>query len=764
MKTLGGKTHSGNSAMLRHPGIFLIMLLTVMLSGCAGLEAYREGQALLARGQAEQGLLKLEEAVSLEPKNAEYRIALANHRLSILNRLIAAAETAQRNQQLDTAEALFLQALTLDTNHSVARQRLDELDKLKRHLRIVAEIESQTQKGASMDFDAALEKLRLVLAENPDNAQAHSLKTRIVALQSATQKRKDGLSAAFRKPITLEFRDAPLKSILEVISKISNLNFFYDREIRPDLKATIFAKNTTVEDAMRLILVTNQLEYQVLNENSILIYPNTPQKLREYQILAVRSFYLTNADPKLIANSIKTLVKTKDLIVDERLGLVIMRDTPEAIRIAEQIVYLQDLTDPEVMLEVEIMEIQRSRLLELGIQWPGQMTLTPLQIGGNPLTLTDLRNLTRATTQVNIGSVILNANKENQDGNILANPRIRVRNREKAKIQIGDRVPVITTTSTSTGFISESVNYVDVGLKLEVEPNIYLDDEVAIKINLEVSNLVREIMSSSGTLSYQIGSRGATTVLRLKNGETQILAGLISDEDRITSNKAPLLGELPIAGRLFGSQKDNSQRSEILLSITPHIVRSIRRPDLVDAEFMSGTEGAIGARSLRLSPAAVSGAQDDAQNASPAEHETLVPITLRWMAPESAVAGEIFSVVLQISSTDALRKVPLLLEFDPQYLEVTEIREGSFFRQSGGQSRFDASQDAATGKIDATVSRIGDEEDTGGASGEGSLLMVQLKAVKAVPSTMLRLLSATPEPAPENPVTLPDALNIQITP
>jgi general secretion pathway protein D len=764
MKILAEKTRSKNSAMLRRSGIVFLMLMTVTLSGCAGLEAYREGQALLASGQAEQGLSKLEEAVRLEPKNAEYRIALANHRLSILNRLIAAAETARLNHQLDEAEKFFLQALALDVHHPMAQQGLDELNKLKRHLRIVAEVETLMQKGASMDFDAALEKLRLILAERPDNIEVRNLKARIAELQSASQKREESLSATFRKPVTLEFRDAPLKSVLEVISRVSNLNFFYDQDIRPDLKATIFAKNTTVEDAMRLILVTNQLEYRILNENSILVYPNTPQKLREYQTLAMRSFYLTNADPKAIANSIKTLVKTKDLIVDERLGLVIMRDTPEAIRVAERIVRLQDLTDPEVMLEVEIMEIQRSRLLELGIQWPGQMTLTPLQTSGTPLTIADLRNLTQATTQVNIGGVILNANKEDQNGNILANPRIRVRNREKAKIQIGDRVPVITTTSTSTGFVSESVNYVDVGLKLEVEPNIYLDDEVAIKVNLEVSSLVREIMSSSGTLSYQIGSRGATTVLRLRNGETQILAGLINDEDRVTSNKVPLLGELPIAGRLFGSQKDDSQRSEILLSITPRIVRSIRRPDLVDAEFESGTESAIGVRSLRLSSATESSARDDMQYESTTrnEEEPSEPVALRWMAPEDVSEGEVFSVILQISSTEALRRIPLLLEFNPQYLEVTEIQEGSFFRQSGGQSRFDVRHEAATGKIYATISRIGD--DPSGTSGEGSLLMAQLKAVKAVPSTALRILSATPEPTPKNPVMLPDALNIRIAP
>ncbi|TMH87633.1 MAG: type II and III secretion system protein, partial [Betaproteobacteria bacterium] len=139
-----------------------------------------------------------------------------------------------------------------------------------------------------------------------------------------------------------------------------------------------------------------------------------------------------------------------------------------------------------------------------------------------------------------------------QDGrtNVLANPRIRVKNKEKARIHIGDRVPVITTTAAATGgFVSESVTYLDVGLKLEVEPQIYLEDEVGIKVGLEVSSIVNSIKSTSGTLTYQIGTRNATTNLRLHDGETQVLAGLISDADTRNAESVPGLGDLPIAGR-----------------------------------------------------------------------------------------------------------------------------------------------------------------------------------------------------------------------
>lgn len=733
---------------------------------------------MLAEGKIEAGLAKLEEAVRLEPGNAEYRIAYATRRASIINRFNLAAESARREGRLSDAEKAYRQVQVLDPENQMARQGLEALVKERRHRQIVAEADALFKKGAAADLADALEKLRPVLSENPQQKDALNLKARIDEARAKEARPEARLAAAFRKPISLAFRDASLKAVLEVVAKVSGLNFFYDKDIRPDLKVTVFAKNTTIEDALRLILVTNQLEQKLLNENSVLIYPNTPQKLKDYQTLAVRSFYLTNADVKAVSNTIKTIVKTKDLVIDERLGIIIMRDTPEAIRMAERIVALQDISDPEVMLDVEVLEVKRTRLMELGVNWPNQLTLSPLQFSGGMLTINDLKNLTGDTTQATIGNLVINARKEDQDSNILANPRIRVRNKEKAKVQVGDRVPLITTTSTSTGFVSESVNYVDVGLKLEVEPHIYLDEEVAIKVNLEVSNLVREIQSKSGTLSYQIGTRGANTVLRLKDGETQILAGLISDEDRSSSNKVPLLGDLPIAGRLFGSQKDDDQRSEILLSITPHVVRSIRRPDMQIAEFESGTESSIGVPTLRVStvepapgsdvkeemkaapaapmPAAAGAASGGSPIAAPGN------VTLGWQAPAQVKVGEQFSAVLETNSQQAIRGMPLLIGFNPQVFQVVGVQEGDFFKQGNGQTSFSQRIDPVEGKIFVALVRQSSAGAGAGINGRGSLVTVNLKAVKAASGAKVQLLSASPDPAA--PVSTPVEYSVNVLP
>ena len=315
---------------------------------------------------------------------------------------------------------------------------------------------------------------------------------------------------------------------------------------------------------------------------------------------------------------LKTVLKTKDLYADDKLNSLTMRDTPDAIRLAGKLIAAQDLAEPEVLLDVEVLEVKRSRLSEIGIDPPGKFTV--LNIVPNPatvvstatgttttvnntvtttqLTLDRLRGLTGASIGIDSPSVNLRA--ENGDTNILANPRIRVKNRDKARILIGDRVPVITTTTTANVGTSESVSYLEVGLKLDVEPTVFLDNEVGVKVNLEVSNIVREVRSRSGGLTYQIGTRLATTNLRLKDGETQALAGLISDEDRSATTGVPWLNQLPVLGRLFSTERSDRSKTEIVLLITPRVVRNLALEAVAPAEYSGGTEAGVGAPNMRL--------------------------------------------------------------------------------------------------------------------------------------------------------------------
>jgi len=406
-------------------------------------------------------------------------------------------------------------------------------------------------------------------------------------------------------------------------------------------------RDAQVEDVIRLILATNQLEQKVLNETTALIYPNTPQKLREYQDLVVKSFYLSNADVKQTANLIRTILKTRDIFIDEKLNLLVMKDTPNAIRLAEKLIAAQDLAEPEVMLEVEVLEIGYNRLLDLGIRFPGSLGVSLVGgasaagASGTPgvLTLPEARSRDQNLVSLTFTDPLFLFSLRQTDGrtNLLANPRIRVKNKEKAKIHIGDRVPVITTTAAvAGGFVSQSVSYLDVGLQLEVEPLIYLEDDVGIKVGLEVSSITNTINPpGGGTLVYQIGTRKTNTVLRLKDGETQILAGLINDEDRRSASRVPGLGDFPVLGRLFSSTSDTMNKTEIVLLITPKLMRTIARPDARTTEFAAGTEasssgGPLGATSSPSSftpvqPAAPVSVPSPGTSGTPPQGGTIVP-------------------------------------------------------------------------------------------------------------------------------------------
>ena len=214
--------------------VILSTLVFILLSGCAGTQAFKDGNALLAEGKTEQGLAKLEEAVKLDPKNAEYRIALATRRSSIINRLIANGESARREGRLSDAEKSYRQVQSLEAENAMARQGLEALAKARRHQLILTDVEALLKKGTLADLTEALEKLRPVFSENPSHKAALHLKARIEEQRAKLTRPEVKLAATFRKPISLEFRDAPLKSVMEVIAKVSGLNFFYDKDIRPD--------------------------------------------------------------------------------------------------------------------------------------------------------------------------------------------------------------------------------------------------------------------------------------------------------------------------------------------------------------------------------------------------------------------------------------------------------------------------------------------------------------------------------------------------
>ncbi|KAB2910119.1 MAG: general secretion pathway protein GspD, partial [Dechloromonas sp.] len=576
----------------------LLLLLPVLLGACSH-PAFRDGLRALNEGRTSEGIAKLEKAVRDEPRDPGMKSELIRQREAALAAALDAAERHRAAGQTAEAEAAFRRALALEPANARALQGLEQIVVDRRHAGLLQQAEQLLGKG---DLLGAERLVRIVRAQDPRHPAARRLQLAVDARREAEENppASQAIRAALAKPVVLEFRDASLKSVFEVLSRSSGLNFVFDKDVKGDTKVTLFVRNSPLEDILQLILSTNQLARRQLNDNSFLIYPANAAKAKEYQELVVRSFYLTNTDVKQAQNLVKTVAKSKDVFADEKLNLLIVKDTPEAIRLVERLIDSLDLAEPEVMLEVEVLEITRSRLNEFGVDWPDSVGLGRLTT--DTTTATTSSGTTVATTTTFGGTLTagfvnaeklrdlttfianpafqLNIKGQNADTNVLANPRIRVKNRDKAKIHIGDKLPVFTTTSTANVGVSANVTYLDVGLKLEVEPNVTLDDEVSIKVGLEVSSIAREISGPSSSLAYQVGTRSASTSLRLRNGETQVLAGLISDEERKSTSHVPGLGEIPVIGRAFGSHRDTAVKTEIVLLITPRIVRNIHRPEM----------------------------------------------------------------------------------------------------------------------------------------------------------------------------------------
>lgn len=604
----------------------VIALLALLLTtGCSHM-ALDEAQRLASAGDFETAFARLDDALRQAPADPTLRTAHARARDRVVVRALARAEVALAAGR-----------------HDEARRLLERVRDLEPGNARLAGTEANLQRAVG-EREQARTRRAAAVAQEPPTLPAT-------------------LGAAFRKPVTLEFREAPLRQVFETLARSTEVNFVFDREVRTDARITTFLRGVSLDEAVRLILASQQLDRKVLNDNTMLVYPNTPAKQREHQELVTRTLYLTNADVKQALQLLRTVTKTRDLHADERLNALVLRDTPEVVALAERLLATIDLPDPEVMMAVEILEVGSGTIENLGISWPstigfgvpnfeGQLLLEGGGMRGivsNPALAAALR-----------ASV--------DSSNVLANPTVRARNREKARVQIGEKLPLFTTSSATANVgASTSVNLIDIGLKLELEPLVQLDGEVTIRIALEVSNLLAEVLGPNGSSAYNLGTRLTTTSLRLRDGETQVLAGLINDEDRKGISGLPKLAQAPFLGRLFGTHRDQRSRTEIVMLITPRIVRNLPLPVPAAATFASGTDQLPGAPTLRLASSARAGVGPAGAGPAP----TVVPPPasaaadgpLVLSATEEAAVGETVSVTLANRAAQPLRGA---LYLDPQ--------------------------------------------------------------------------------------------------
>ena len=603
----------------------LVGAASLLLIGCVAQDAFRRGEEQLAAKQWEGAIESFSVARNAEPTNAQYRAALARSTDDALNTLLPQA-AALRDKQPAQAVAIYQRVLAIAPGNERALAGLQAIETAQRHQRLFDDAGRAASTGREQEARAKYKKL---LDEVPGHAAARQ------ALQAMDEKNaragsRAALDPALRKPVSLEFRDASLKMVFDALSGSTGINFVFDRDLKQDTRITVFLRNLPFDEALDQITSSNGLARRVVNSNTLLIYPARPDKAKEYQDLAVHNFFIANADVKQLSAMLKAVLKVKDIFTDEKRNVIVVRDTPEIVAMAEKMIAAHDQPEPEVMLEVEILEFNHSRNDLLGVKFPAQVGFGI----ANPITLSALRAVN--STNVNVtgldSALTLNLQRQLGDVHTLANPRIRVRNHEKAKFHIGDKVPVITSTTypgSTTNATTSSVSYLDVGIKLEFEPSIQLDDDVVIKTVLEVSNITNTVVNQ-GTTAYQVGTRNATTTLTLRDGETQVLAGLLSTDESDTTDRLPGLGDIPVLGNLFSNRASKGGRKEILLSITPRIVRNLTRPTDDLLEMNVGPEA--GSQGAGSGPAVAAPAQPQRPMPVPP------PAPMRPVVPASPVA------------------------------------------------------------------------------------------------------------------------------
>ncbi len=728
-------------------GTAVALAALLLVAGCAETRIREESRKAMAGGQYQQAMSTLENGLRDYPESTALRTSLLQARADAQMRLISQALTQRAAGQYDEATTTLRQALDLDPTNARVQALLSDMELERKGAADLAIAQKWVE---AKQPDRALRTLEQALKDNPRHGGLLDLQRRLLSEQRTAQVQALNGVLTESRPISLDFRDASLRTVLDVVTRHSGINFVLDRDVRADVRVTVLLRQAKVEDALDLITSSNQLAKKVIDSRTIVIYPNTAEKHREYQEQLVRVFNLSNSDPKGAAAFLKAMLKIREPFVDERTNLLALRDSPENIQLAERLLAVFDSAEPEVLLEVEVLEVAASRLNELGVKFPSSFSLTPLPpVGSGSLTLGNLEGIGRDRIGVgfNPNNLLVNLRREVGDSSTLANPKLRVRNKEKAKILIGDKIPIVSTTTGTGGFVSENISYLDVGLKLDVEPTVFADDEVAIKIGLEVSSLGPSTKTTGGSLAYQIGTRNANTLLRLRDGETQLLAGLISRDERSTSSRVPGLGDLPVLGRLFSSQLDDGKRSELLLAITPRVLRNVKRLNASEAEMWVGTEASpklrqVGGLQFNTPqpeskpgvPAAAGSPAAPALASPPPPGPAAVPgvpaapdfpsrqaAALSLAAPPQGKVGDTVEVRLDLRDA-RLRGLMTELQFSADKLSLVDADEDDYFRKGGAVTSFSKRVDA--GRVNLSVLR----NQATAAEGAGGVFKLRFKA------------------------------------
>jgi general secretion pathway protein D len=712
-----------------------IVAVVALLVACAS-SPIKRAEDYAAQDEWLKAVIEYRKASAERPDDAEYKSRLRRTELKAADFYYGRGQRFLEQGNLDEAIAQFQQGMASMPDHGKLQQAMTHA--LARH-----EAANLYQEGLNLrqagKSDDARRQFQRALDAYPDHKDATAALAELG--KEDQEKLSEGLALTSKAPITLNLRQTDLKQAFEFLAKSFGVNVIFDEAVK-SVPVTLFAKDVTFEQGLSLLLTTSRTFYKKIGANTILVAPDSKDKRGQYEDHLVRTFHMNTVRAKEMADILKGLVTIKKIIVNEQLNTITVRDTGDVIKLSERIIENNDRKPAELILDVEILEVNRSKSERLGLEFGAYSFTAAVPAPGTVPLRGSIREAIRSSATLTVPPVTFRFFKQDVDAKILANPKIRVINGRAAKIHIGDRVPLRAATIVdATGQTRTTFDYKDIGIRLTVEPMIYLDNSAMLKLGLEVSSL-GENLGTPNEPAFRIGTRNAETFMLLRDGETAILGGLIQDEERNTRIKVPGFGDIPAIGALFTSHDTSASRTDVLLTITPRVVRGWDVPTRAAREFYSGSENVYSDKSLFASLATAAGAQirteppvgpvagaagtavivtqptgpatsaiAGAAQPPAAGSASAAPLLLAFSEPIYEVAsGQNFEIKVMGANLAGAANVPLEILYNPQLLSYMSGSRGDVAADS-----FNSSADASRGLLSVSLGLAGNAAPSGNA-------------------------------------------------
>jgi general secretion pathway protein D len=541
-----------------------LLVAIALLSGCAANKAFTRGEREMRREAYDEAVLAYSKAVALKPGKTRYSVALERAKLKASGVHFEKGQRYFNSGQLDLAIAEYQQTLLLNPSNQHADNELQRAVREKR----------RREAGPS----------------------------EIDQLKERAKRRELGpplLDASTNIPILLNFQDVELSKIFEAIGKASGINFIFDDKVDLKKPMTIDIGNVTLEKALDILMLQTKNFYKVLDEYTLLVAPDTRQKRQEYEDQVIRTFFLSNADTKTVVTLLRSLLQSRQIAENADLNSVTIKDTPAKVAIAERIINANDKSKGEVLIDVELLEIDRNVARTIGLDLSSKVLTLQFGEGQERVQLNNL-NVLRQSGNWTVGvipTVTLDFLKTDSSTRFLAKPQLRVSEGERAEVLIGDRIPIPTTSFNTGQTVGSNIvpitsyTYQNVGITVQIEPRVHHNKEVTLRVSLEASQVTGSVPTGTGGQEQPIiGTRQIQTVIRLRDNETNLLAGLIQTSNQDAFSSVVGLGDIPGINRLFGKSSISSKSTDIIMALTPRIIRI---PDITEEDLATlwvGTE------------------------------------------------------------------------------------------------------------------------------------------------------------------------------